>query len=141
MSKLFNENLSIGGVLQSGAHKMSEAIKKKDDIDTDMTIMTFLSNNNKVDKDNIEQLAAAINLPIDGFYLHMYKLLTDMFFTGGKVDMEKLDKEQLEKGGADEASEHFNGNFVMGLKTAADHLVKIPNYYSKLENMEKKNGR
>lgn len=101
-------------------------------------IKFFMSNPNPSDKE-VHEHAEELGMNHDEFERHVYMILGNIL-TGGKSGKFKgsYDPKQLEKGTKVEM-EHTSEPLVAE-KIAKDHLAEIPDYYDRLEKMEKAAG-
>jgi len=147
MNKLFSEGipfLTLGGVFNRQGSKVSDFVDVHDKVSLDKQIVEYFASNPYVDCNMIKDLAEKIGMTEESLNIAIYQLLTDAVYVDdrGKSNNTPIQKEELEKGAVHEANEHFNGNMVLGYKTAKDHLAENGRYYSMLEIMEKNaNGK
>jgi hypothetical protein len=134
----------LGGVFNRQGSKVSDFVDVHDKVSLDKQIVEYFASNPHVDNNMIKDLAEKIGMTEEQLNIAIYGLLTDAVYVDdrGRGNNTPIDKNELENGAQHEAKEHYNGNMVLGYKTAKDHLVENPKYYSMLEALEKNvNGK
>lgn len=98
-------------------------------------IINFLTESPYPEDAALHAFAEKMNIPPDEVEKKVYAILSDIL-TGGKSKGKKadVDPEELKKGIAIE-QEHTS-NLRIAEKIATDHLVEIPDYYTRLAKME-----
>ena len=91
------------------------------------------------DDDKVHAFAKKMGMDEHEFEKHIYELLSSILAEGKSKGKEiKHDAKQLEMGIKVEM-EHTS-NPVISRKIALDHLAEIPDYYTRLDKMEKEAG-
>lgn len=98
----------------------------------------FMKHPNPPD-DQVHSFAQKLGLEPDKFEEHIYMILSDILSGGKSKDFKgTYDPEQLKMGMKVEL-EH-TGSRLIAEKISKDHLAEIPDYYSRLQTMEKSAG-
>lgn len=103
----------------------------------DAVVALYLKTNTPTDA-QIKAITSKANLSADQFWAIVNKLFQALLRGAGKhahVPDEKFDKKELELGVKVE-QEHTNDPYVAKI-IAKDHLMEIPDYYTRLHRMEK----
>lgn len=109
-----------------------------DDNLTDALISLF--RDKKVTSEEVHKLAKKYDVDIKKLEQIAFKTLSALLKGVGRhkdVPDDKFDKDQLEMGVKVE-QEHTDDPYIAKI-IAKDHLVELPDYYSRLKKMEKKN--
>lgn len=116
--------------------KLNEFLTEGKEESFDKTLWTFLTTHYAPNDKVVHKLAEDLGIEPDKLETAIYKLFTS-FTTKGKSKGKILDvdREQLAKGIKVE-TEHTT-DLKISEKIARDHLAEIPDYYTRLEAMEK----
>jgi hypothetical protein len=113
---------------------LAEFLKSKSNIDEDGKIMVLQIKDSQEKPMSIKDIISKYDPnQEDGFEL----VASEIGGKGSKKPDEDFDAEQLSKGTKHEADEH-NLSEEDAKKVSKDHLVEIPDYYTKIQEMEKK---
>lgn len=103
-------------------------------------IIDFFSTNDSPDDKEIHALAEELGIDKHDFEEKIYELLTS-FLNAGKFNKDKpedIDDEELKRG-IEVEMEHTTSPAI-SRRIALDHLAEIPDYYTRLDKMEKEAG-
>ncbi len=122
--------------------KKKEKINEMDMKDIHDKIKNFFKNNPKPSDKDIHNLANSLDIDEHEFEEHIYMILGSLLkedkIKGGLADKRKpsdFDPKEL-KMGIEIEMEHTDDE-KLAKEIAMDHLVEIPDYYSRLKKMEK----
>jgi hypothetical protein len=98
-------------------------------------IIKWFIENPYPDDDAVHGLAEKIGMDPDGFEKEIYAVLSSFLSEGYSKGKEiKCDKDELEMG--IEVEYEHSTNSLISRKITLDHLVEIPDYYTRLKRME-----
>ena len=113
--------------------------QKEDDTTIQEKIAEFFANNPNPPDEEIHAMAKKLGLEPDDLETHIYaiigSLLGDGYAKKEGFTEKDADKKQLEMGIKVEM-EHTT-NKILAKRIALDHLAEIPDYYTRLDKMEK----
>lgn len=104
-------------------------------------IQYFSKNLNPTDKD-IHNFANELGISLVELENHIYMVLTNLLKNVGKhknVPDNQFDAQQLKRG-IEVEMEHTNDPAI-AKEIAKDHLVELPDYYTRLDKMEAEGGK
>lgn len=102
-------------------------------------IIEFFQKNKIQSDEQIHEFANQLGLPPDKLELEIYKILSSLInLKHGDDPDDKYDSKQLERG-IEVEKEHID-NPVISKMIAKAHLAEIPDYYTRLDKMEKEAG-
>ena len=150
--KKVNENCGCGKTMEpntlmtflvhrNAADEEEVTTKPTDEDKLDSQIIWFFTNNPSPSDEQIHAFAKKSGMHPDKFEERVYNLLHSFVNCVGKHDATpdaQFDPEQLRQG-IEVEKEHTNNTYVAKL-IAKDHLAEIPDYYSRLQDMEKGAG-
>lgn len=100
-------------------------------------LVKFFMDNPHPTEDQLEELSDELNISLNEVEERMFRLLSSLLRTLGKhndISDDQFDQEQLQKG-IEIEKEHTDDPLVAKM-IAKDHLSEIPDYYSRLHDME-----
>lgn len=106
--------------------------------DNKKEILQLFDKNPNPEDSKIHALATKLNVNPHELEDEIYEILTTMLKKVGKhrdTPVDKFDPEQIEKGKKIEREHTDDPNLTVEI--AKDHLAEIPDYYTRLEKMEK----
>lgn len=113
----------------------------QDDNLLDAIVALYLKQD-KVSESDMNKLAKQANITIDQFYGVLDQFFRNLIRGVGKhaqVPDEHFDKHELEMGVKVE-KEHTSDPYIAKI-IAKDHLMELPDYYTRLQRMEKGGGK
>lgn len=128
------ELISTIAVLKS---KVSDYLQKEiaRDQGVEQKIVEFFTTNESVNDDMMHKFAERLNISPHELETKVYGLLSS-FFRGGKSKGMKTDVDQNELAEGIKVESEHTYNELMARKIAVDHLLEIPDYYTRLKKME-----
>jgi hypothetical protein len=103
-------------------------------------IMDFFTSHEKPSDKDVHDLAEKLGIDEHDFEAKIYELLSS-FLNAGKYKQnppEDVNEEELKRG-IEVEMEHTNSP-ALSRRIALDHLAEIPDYYTRLDKMEKEAG-
>jgi len=123
-------------IIENYLKKLNENSKK---VSYDDKIIEFFQENPNPDDHIVHAYAEELGMDPDDLEEYIYGLLTSLInLKGGDIPDEKFDPNELKMGIEIEKEHHDNITITKAI--AKGHLTEIPDYYTRLKNMEEEAG-
>jgi Protein of unknown function (DUF5661) len=122
---------------EMGPEEPTGADMNEEPADVCADVVEFIKNFESPTEEDFEQAASQCGMPVEELKLTVFDLARSMLMGIGKhgdVPDEEFDPEELQKG-IEVEMEHVNNPMIAKL-IAKDHLMEIPDYYNRLEDLE-----
>lgn len=112
--------------------------KESEEDDIHQDIIDFFLDNPNPEDEQVQDFAEELGIDPDELEQHIYMILSNLLRNVGKhrdADARDFDEDELKRG-IEIEMEHTDDPYI-ALEIAKDHLAEIPDYYTRLDIMEK----